>query len=67
MTQEARASRYRQRLLEPARDRQGCDFPCVLSGAAASKTRPRDDWTGWDDITRAQHLSFLANNDICHA
>lgn len=44
------------------RDRQGRDLACVLFGAAAWKTKPRDAWIGWDDDLRARRLSFVANN-----
>lgn len=44
------------------RDCQGRDLACVLFGAAAWKTKPRDAWIGWDDDTRARRLSFVANN-----
>lgn len=45
-----------------ARDCQGRDLACVLFGAAAWKTRPRDAWIGWDDATRARRLLYIANN-----
>ena len=44
------------------RDCLGRDLACVLFGAAAWKTKPRDAWIGWDDDTRARGLSFVANN-----
>jgi hypothetical protein len=44
------------------RDCQGRDLGCVLFGAAAWKTKPRDAWIGWDDSTRARRLAFVANN-----
>lgn len=44
------------------RDCQGRDLACVLFGAAAWKTQPRDAWIGWDPDTRARRLSFLTNN-----
>lgn len=44
------------------RDCQGRDLACVLFGAAAWKTKPRDAWIGWDDDTRARRLSFVADN-----
>jgi hypothetical protein len=44
------------------RDCQGRDLACVLFGAAAWKTKPRDAWIGWDDDTRARRLSLVANN-----
>lgn len=45
-----------------ARDRHGRDLACILFGAAAWKTKPRDGWIGWDDATRARRLPLLANN-----
>jgi hypothetical protein len=45
-----------------ARDRHGRDLACLLFGAAAWKTKPRDHWIGWDAATRARRLSLLANN-----
>jgi hypothetical protein len=45
-----------------ARDRHGRDLACMLFGAAAWKTKPRDSWIGWDDATRARRLPLLANN-----
>lgn len=44
------------------RDTHGRDLACVLFGAAAWKTQPRDAWIGWDSDTRARRLSFLTNN-----
>jgi len=44
------------------RDSRGRDLACVLFGAAAWKTKPRDAWIGWDADTRARRLSFIANN-----
>ena len=44
------------------RDCHGRDLACVLFGAAAWKTRPRDAWIGWDDATRARRLLYVANN-----
>lgn len=44
------------------RDRHGRDLACVLFGAAAWRVKPRDVWIGWDDTTRANRLSYLANN-----
>lgn len=44
------------------RDCQGRDLACVLFGAAAWRTKPRDVWIGWDDDTRARGLSLVANN-----
>ncbi|MEK6737231.1 MAG: Druantia anti-phage system protein DruA [Planctomycetota bacterium] len=51
-----------ERIAYIARDRQGRELACVLFGAAAWKTKPRDNWIGWDAATRARRLSFLANN-----
>lgn len=45
-----------------ARDCHGRDLACVLFGAAAWKTRPRDAWIGWDDATRANRLPYITNN-----
>lgn len=44
------------------RDRQGREVACLLFGAAAWKTKPRDGWIGWNDATRARHLHLIANN-----
>lgn len=44
------------------RDCRGRDLACVLFGAAAWKTKPRDAWIGWDDETRARGLPLIANN-----
>jgi len=40
------------------------DMPlaCLLFGAAAWKTAPRDKHIGWDQTTRASRLQFIANN-----
>ena len=45
-----------------ARDRFGRELACVLFSAAAWKTKPRDAWIGWNEATRARHLSLVANN-----
>lgn len=45
-----------------ARDRFGRELACLLFSAAAWKTKPRDAWIGWNDSTRARHLSLVANN-----
>jgi hypothetical protein len=45
-----------------ARDRQGRELACVLFGAAAWKTMPRDSWIGWDPATQARNLSLVTNN-----
>lgn len=44
------------------RDRQGREVACLLFGAAAWKTKPRDGWIGWNDATRARHLHLIANH-----
>lgn len=43
-------------------DRHGRDLACVVFGAAAWRTKPRDQWIEWDDLKRAQNLSYLTNN-----
>jgi hypothetical protein len=45
-----------------ARDRHGRDLACILFGAAAWKTRPRDSFIGWDATTRARRLAYVTNN-----
>ena len=45
-----------------ARDRHGRDLACMLFGAAAWKTMPRDTWIGWDAGTRTRNLSLVTNN-----
>jgi hypothetical protein len=35
---------------------------CLLFGAAAWKTRPRDEFIGWDAAARQKNLSLIANN-----
>jgi len=44
------------------RDACGRDLACVLFGAAAWKTAPRDHWIGWDDWVRQRNLNFMTNN-----
>lgn len=44
------------------RDRQGREMACALFGAAAWRIRPRDEWIGWEETTRASHLSLITNN-----
>jgi hypothetical protein len=44
------------------RDRQGRDWACWLLGAAAWKTRARDDFIGWTAVQRQAHLGRVANN-----
>ena len=46
-----------------ARDCRGRALACVLFGAAAWKTRPRDEWIGWNEAERAHQLSWIANNN----
>jgi len=43
-------------------DRQGRDLACVLFGAAAWKTRPRDAFIGWTAAERQAQLGQVANN-----
>lgn len=45
-----------------ATDRQGRDLACLLFGAAAWKTQPRDQWIGWDHSIRQRRLSLVVNN-----
>jgi len=45
-----------------ASDAQGRDLGCLLFGAAAWRTHPRDELIGWDDATRAKRLSYITNN-----
>ena len=35
---------------------------CLLFGSCAWKCAPRDDFIGWDSITRGKNLSFVTNN-----
>lgn len=44
------------------RDRQGRDLACLLFGAAAWKTRARDDFIGWTAAQRQAQLGQVANN-----
>ena len=44
------------------RDRHGRYLACLLFGAAAWKTRPRDRFIGWTDTVRPRRLSLVANN-----
>jgi hypothetical protein len=44
------------------RDRYGRDLACVLFGSAAWKTKPRDEFIGWNRETRAQKLVWITNN-----
>jgi hypothetical protein len=43
-------------------DRHGRDVACLLFGAPAWKSQPRDRFLGWDAVTRARRLSLLTNN-----
>jgi hypothetical protein len=43
-------------------DRTGRDLACVLFGAAAWKTRPRDQYIGWRLAQRRAGLELIANN-----
>jgi len=44
------------------KDHQGRDLACMLFGAAAWKTKPRDQFIGWTDAIRTRLLSWVANN-----
>lgn len=44
------------------RDRYGRDLACVLFGSAAWKTKPRDEFIGWDRETRERNLLWITNN-----
>jgi len=43
-------------------DRQGRDLACVLFGAAAWKTQPRDAFIGWTANERQTYLGRVVNN-----
>ncbi len=43
-------------------DGQGRDLACVLFGAPAWKTQPRDAFIGWTGAQRQAHLDRVANN-----
>ena len=43
-------------------DSQGRPLACLLFGACAWKCAPRDDFIGWDSITRGKNLNFVTNN-----
>jgi hypothetical protein len=43
-------------------DRHGRHLACLLFGAAAWKTKPRDEFIGWTDVIRLRKLSAVANN-----
>lgn len=45
-----------------ARDRHGHDVACLLFGAAAWKTAPRDQFIGWDHAARTRRLGLIAGN-----
>ena len=45
-----------------ARDSQGREVACLLFGAAAWRCGPRDRFLNWDESTRRQGLSRVANN-----
>ena len=40
----------------------GCPLALLGFGAAAWKTKPRDDFIGWDPATRERNLPLLVNN-----
>jgi hypothetical protein len=44
------------------RDRHGRHLACLLFGAAAWKTKPRDQFIGWSDTIRTRRLPWVANN-----
>jgi hypothetical protein len=44
------------------RDRHERHLACLLFGAAAWKTKPRDQFIGWTDAIRTRRLSRVANN-----
>jgi hypothetical protein len=44
------------------RDCHGRHLACLLFGAAAWKTKPRDQHIGWTETMRTQRLSGVANN-----
>jgi hypothetical protein len=44
------------------RDCHGRDLACMLFGAAAWKTKPRDQFIGWTDAIRTRRLAGVANN-----
>lgn len=43
-------------------DRHGRPLACLLFGAAAWKTKTRDEWIGWTPVQRERALPLLANN-----
>ena len=44
------------------KDRHGRHLACMLFGAAAWKTKPRDQFIGWTDHIRPRRLPEVANN-----
>lgn len=44
------------------KDRDGRDLACLLFGSAAWKTKPRDEFIGWNHETRSRNLLWLTNN-----
>ncbi|MBU4261748.1 MAG: DUF4338 domain-containing protein [Proteobacteria bacterium] len=44
-------------------DHHGRHLACLLFGAAAWKTKPRDQFIGWTDAIRSRRLSAVANNN----
>lgn len=44
------------------RDRQGRELACLLFGAAAWKTAPRDQFIGWEHQGRESNLQLITNN-----
>jgi hypothetical protein len=44
------------------KDRHGRHLACMLFGAAAWKTKPRDQFIGWTDFIRSHRLPGVANN-----
>jgi hypothetical protein len=44
------------------KDRHGRHLACMLFGAAAWKTKPRDQFIGWTDPIRPRRLQWVANN-----
>jgi len=51
-----------QNLKYIVRDRHGRHLACLLFGAAAWKTKPRDQFIGWSDDIRTRRLPWVANN-----
>ncbi len=44
------------------RDQSGQDIACLLFGAAAWKTAPRDAFIGWSQKTRRANVNLITNN-----